>query len=233
MSRIEEVEREMQSEIDELATEVERQYESGNWHLGKEGHRLLEHYDRDLTIKMLAERLGITRTKLSLCISVWRTFSAMRQDMDLSWSHFRTALQWDDREKWLRKAAGAGLSVKQMMEARDLHHEVKGMSPITQDKLEQGDPIATPAGNGKCDRPTPKRVRDTVQKSQQQSGSPITSTCTVPRADVKRFTDAMGTTMRFVDKLRDADVIDDADQQHVLRRLKEDRAQILKYVGVE
>lgn len=233
MSRVEEVEREMQSEIDELAAEVERQYESGNWHLGKEGHRLLEHYDRDLTIQRLADRLGMTRTKLSTCVAVWRAFSAMRQDIDLSWSHFREALLWDDREKWLKKAAGAGLSCRQMVDARNLHHEVKGMAPITQDQLEQGNPVAEPVADKKTDRPTPKRVRDTVAKSQQPDSSVEPKTYTVPRAEVKRFTDAMGTTMRFVDKLRDADVIDDADQQHVLRRLKEDRAQILKYVGVE
>lgn len=86
------------------------------------------------TIEQFAEKLESSTTVVGFQKQVWERFAIsprgendvrsvadlhIRNEFpDLSWSHYREAVGWDDAGKWLRKSAKSGWSKARMVEAR-------------------------------------------------------------------------------------------------------------------
>jgi len=88
---------------------------SGNWIVGECASRWLAAYAKGRTDEQFGELIGLSRTQVQQRRQVWEAFGSTEYRYEnLSWSHFRDALQWDDAEECLLWADQQAATCKEM-----------------------------------------------------------------------------------------------------------------------
>jgi len=88
---------------------------SGNWIVGECACRWLHTYAKGRTDEQFGELIGLSRTQVQQRRQVWETFGkTYYRHENLTWSHFRDALQWEDAEECLAWADSQAATCKEM-----------------------------------------------------------------------------------------------------------------------
>lgn len=92
--------------------------EGCKWELGRVASRWHQSYARGRTDADYAKMVGTSQQTVMTRRQVWERFQGSNSSLNLSWTHYRTALDWDDADEWLERAAEKSWSVQEMQEQR-------------------------------------------------------------------------------------------------------------------
>lgn len=115
--------------IVQTAEESEQQLVNGiaaaesnaSWLIGEYASKLQQQYD--WTEERIAEASGTSQQRINQCRRVWESYADVYNTCcNLTFSHYRESLPWDDAMEWLASADDAGWSVARMKSERDAHY---------------------------------------------------------------------------------------------------------------
>ena len=96
---------------------------AANWVIGECASQWVELYGKGRTYADFADAIGTSRSRVGHCVAVWDVWHERREQYpDLKWSHFRTALNWDDAETCLQWAQECEATRSEMIAWRRASH---------------------------------------------------------------------------------------------------------------
>lgn len=140
---IEIVERADETEQQVIARAVSaREAEGQAWYtIGECAAAWCERYAAGRTDADFADLIGSARQRVNEAKRVWQRFGSIvrTSGQNLSYSHFVTALGWDDAETYLELAVECGLSVDGMQKRRNIDRRIDSGEDLTTDGGEDTD----------------------------------------------------------------------------------------------
>ncbi len=88
-----------------------------HWTVGEGADAWTRRYSAGRTDDAFGRLVGVSGETVRQARNVWLKFHKLRK-LDLPWSHFYAASNWDDGEDWLRAAEANNWSVRTMREER-------------------------------------------------------------------------------------------------------------------
>lgn len=102
-----------------LITRAKQAVHQGNWIIGECASRWYHQYRKQRTDGDFGDVIGLSEDRVFQCRRVWEDFWDLHVKLpNLSWSHFRDALGWEDAEEYLRWADETDARVREMVACR-------------------------------------------------------------------------------------------------------------------
>lgn len=99
----------------DLISRAQEAANSGNWIVGECASRWLSTYAKGRTDEAFGELVGLSRQQILYRRQVWERFGKIHSRFpDITWTHFKAALQWDDAEDCLNWAQECEATVAEM-----------------------------------------------------------------------------------------------------------------------
>jgi hypothetical protein len=140
----------------------------GNWIVGECAARWYHRYRKERTDGDFGDMIGLSEDRVFQCRRVWEEFNSLHQQLsELTWSHFREALNWEDAEQYLRWASDTEATVREMSACRKVK---RGEPPYPGPAA----PAEKPAGRTAYEDRTPAKpaARETIQAAEPAPTKP-------------------------------------------------------------
>lgn len=137
VQRAEETEAQLVAACRELIAKID----DCKWELGRMAHEWTQRHANGRTDADFGKLIGLPQQQVNARRLVWATFGDVYHSSgNLSWTHFREVLNWDDSEEWLAEANQNEWSVATMKRMRDVRLRIDNNEDLSEPNEHFGDP---------------------------------------------------------------------------------------------
>ncbi len=131
---------ETEAQIVAACRELIAKIDDSKWQIGRLAHEWTQRHAKGRTDEDFGKLIGLPQQQVNQRRLVWATFGDVYHSSgNLSWTHFREVLTWDDAEEWLAEANENHWSVATMKRMRDVRQRIDNGDDLTEPNEHFGD----------------------------------------------------------------------------------------------